>query len=551
MYRRFGKKLPQNAHTEHLLKDIRIAAEKFKKDTSSKGLSFDLYKIFFETGSRLEYEEEYILHRKRLNAFVVMCLAGEDYIEELQNAIWTICDEFTWALPAHLGGIPVAEHPIRVDLFCAETALMLSETLSLLEDKLNPIVAERMRHELSRRVIEPYKAGTAHLTLHANWAAVTVAGIAAAVLYLCSREEAESLIPGLISQMEVFLDSFCEDGCCLEGPLYWEYGFSHFCIFADLICHYTEGKIDLMQNEKVHQIALYRQKVSLGADKVIPFADSCHIYKFHIGLSHFLAKQYDDVLPIFEKNEVTFEEDLRQRFGALTRDFYWYDETTAGKSLPDGKYAFADSMQFVFRKENFVFAVKGGHNEEPHNHNDLGSFVFFADEAFLLDDPGWSEYVDGYFGPNRYQNICASSLGHSVPIINGKAQIPGKEAKTALLKNTEDTVTLNCTAAYEETWIRAFHISDNGVVITDTFEKNADVTERLVTRIKPEIKNNVVLIGQAEIIVEGAEFVAVTEQTFHPRKNIVAWDTADEDLLYLIDFKVKDAEKGAVIRIKR
>ncbi|MBQ4087512.1 MAG: heparinase II/III family protein [Clostridia bacterium] len=543
MYQRFIGNLPKNSHTEKLLVPIRIAAEEFKKDVGSKGLTFDLYKIFFETGSRLEYEAEYILHRKRLNAFMVMCLAGEDYIGELENAIWTICDEFTWALPAHLGGLPVAEHFRRIDLFAAETALMLSETLSLLEDKLNPMVAERMRFELLRRVIEPYKAGTAHISLHANWAAVTMAGIAAAVLYICEKEEATALIPQMVLHMQKFLDSFQEDGCCLEGPLYWEYGFSHFCMFADYLFHYTKGEINLMQDEKVHNIALYRQKVTLEPDKVIPFADSCHIYKYHVGLSHFLAKQYDDVLPIFEENEVTFEEDLRQRFGSMIRDFYWYDEHIYGKNLPNGKYGFTDSMQTVFRKDKFVLAVKGGHNDEPHNHNDLGSFVLFADGQFILDDPGWSEYEDGYFGANRYHHICTSSLGHSVPIINGKTQIPGKDAKTILLENTETHVKLDVSAAYGEIFIRDFSVTEEGVTITDTFDETAEVTERLITRIKPEVKGDTVTIGNWTITASGAEFSGITEQVFHPRKNIVAWDTADSDLMYQIDFKVVNSEK--------
>ena len=543
MYQRFIGNLPKNSHTEKLLVPIRIAAEEFKKDAGSKGLTFDLYKIFFETGSRLEYEAEYILHRKRLNAFMIMCLAGEDYIGELENAIWTICDEFTWALPAHLGGLPVAEHFRRIDLFAAETALMLSETLSLLEDKLNPMVAERMRFELLRRVIEPYKAGTAHISLHANWAAVTMAGIAAAVLYICEKEEATALIPQMVLQMQKFLDSFQEDGCCLEGPLYWEYGFSHFCMFADYLFHYTKGEINLMQDEKVHNIALYRQKVTLEPDKVIPFADSSHIFKYHVGLSHFLAKQYDDVLPIFEENEVTFEEDLRQRFGSMIRDFYWYDEHIYGKNLPNGKYGFTDSMQTVFRKDKFVLAVKGGHNDEPHNHNDLGSFVFFADGQFILDDPGWSEYEDGYFGANRYHHICASSLGHSAPIINGKTQIPGKDAKTILLENTETHVKLDVSAAYGEIFIRDFSVTEEGVTITDTFDETAEVTERLITRIKPEVKGDTVTIGKWTITASGAEFSGITEQVFHPRKNIVARDTADSDLMYQIDFKVVNSEK--------
>ena len=284
-------------------------------------------------------------------------------------------------------------------------------------------------------------------------------------------------------------------------------------------------------------------------DQVIPFADSCHIYKFHTGLSHFLTKQYNDVLPISEENEVTFEEDLRQRFGSLIRDFYWYDEHIQGESLPGGKYGFAESMQTVFRKENFVLAIKGGHNDEPHNHNDLGSFVFFADELFILDDPGWSEYVDGYFGPDRYNHICASSVGHSVPIINGKTQTPGKEAKTVLLEDTEVHVKLDVSSAYGETFIRDFFVTEEGVTITDTFDETAEVTERLITRIKPEVKGDAVTIGNRTITASGAELAGITEQVFHPRKNIVAWDTADSDLMYQIDFKVTNGQK-VIISIK-
>ena len=46
-------------------------------------------------------------------------------------------------------------------------------------------------------------------------------------------------------------------------------------------------------------------------------------------------------------------------------------------------------------------ALKGGHNAEEHNHNDLGSFVVVLDATPVLLDPGNEHYTARTFGPRR------------------------------------------------------------------------------------------------------------------------------------------------------
>ncbi len=65
---------------------------------------------------------------------------------------------------------------------------------------------------------------------------------------------------------------------------------------------------------------------------------------------------------------------------------------------------------------------KGGHNAEMHNHNDVGAIIVQVGEEPLVADPGIGRYTSGYFGRERYTLFTCSSMGHSVPMVNGLAQ---------------------------------------------------------------------------------------------------------------------------------
>ena len=108
------------------------------------------------------------------------------------------------------------------------------------------------------------------------------------------------------------------------------------------------------------------------------------------------------------------------------RDLLWYD----GAKRPAPKIV--DSLLVganIFRMKSgrVVIAGKGGHNREPHNHNDVGSFVVHAGGEDLLCDPGSARYDRWYFTERRYSDyVQAMSLGHSVPAVAGRHQAPGR-----------------------------------------------------------------------------------------------------------------------------
>ena len=372
-------------------------------------------------------------------------------------------------------------------------------------------------------------------------------------MYHGTREEFEKAKNSLIQSAYDFLDSYTEDGCCLEGPTYWAYGFSHFVFLAAMLREYTNGEIDLFQSEKVKNIALYAQRTRLEEDYVVPFGDTMHRYKYEYCVLNFLAHEYEEVVvPAPDMMALHEYSEHRDRFGRFIRDFFWTEETLPAKRQGEIEvekaHLFEDSQQYIRRYNDFTFVAKGGYNSEPHNHNDIGSFIVFSDKKYLLDDLGWAEYDNLYFTARRYENICASSLGHSVPVVNGKAQKPGREAQ-AVASYGEDYFSLDMTTAYDVDKVaRTFRLeSEKGITIEDRFEgENLQITERFVTREKPQICGDVVEIGKLTIRSKQACKIQVSEQRFYPR---VLGDLNEEETAYLIDFIYEEAKKHMEISI--
>ena len=158
MYNHFAPTIPDNPRNRRLLEDIRKAAEQYQEQPI-KDLPFSKYMIYFQSGSRLEYEADYIEHRRRLNVYAIMALSTKEdvWIKGLEDILWAICNEYTWAFPAHLKDVTdIGECSITVDLFSAETGLTLSEVCHLLGDWISPIVKDRVEKEVRRRLIQPY-----------------------------------------------------------------------------------------------------------------------------------------------------------------------------------------------------------------------------------------------------------------------------------------------------------------------------------------------------------------------------------------------------------
>ena len=551
--------IAHNERNKKLIKNIELNAKEYI-GTPISSLTYSKFRIFSETGSRLEYEADYMEHRKRLCVFAIMYMyeSNADYKKELEDILWAICDEFTWMLPAHAFRVPgeknVKDYIEAVDLFAAETAVYLSEIVYILKDRLSTFVVERVEYEVKRRVTEPYlkyrlKWG------HNNWSSVCASAIGMSMIYLEEYDKFDACSASIQESIDFFLDSYEEDGCCKEGGGYWEYGLSFLCYYAQLLREYTNGQTDLFQQEKIKRIAGFGQNIYIEKNVIIPFSDAPHELCFNMGLYALLYKEYGYAIP-----DVTYEclfgDDKRYRFCDLIRSFCWYESDTLVSECRSDYYFYKDAMWYIKRQKEYFFAAKGGNNDEPHNHNDLGGFVLYADGSFIIDDLGWQEYDKLYFDDGyRYKNyIAASSAGHSVPIICSEYQQHGAEFYAVVDEVGENKIVYDLSRAYRncKELKREFVLGEKGMKIVDYFDLTInEVTERFVTRIEPRRCGDVVLIGNWELYCPKAALIQITSVQFKPRNDIIKNSMKDVETAYLIDLCLNDIDRDVEIYLRR
>lgn len=429
-----------------LVREIREEAERASRDPVPQ-LGFSLFNRFEKAGTRLEYEKPYFDRRRRLLGLTFASLIdGTDrYISVLEDLMWEICGEYTWCLPAH---IPIGIEAVRagrrtppqtVDLFAAETAHGLAETLYMLGDRLDPWIGLRVRSEIEERIFRPlfhdpvpfHWESSTH-----NWAAVC-AGAAgmAALLTVEDPERMAGMTDRILRAMECYLEGFGEDGGCPEGIGYWTYGFGYYVYFAEMLEVYTNGRIRLLDGGKLRRIAEFPLAISLSDNSFVSYSDVSGRSSLHTGMVSRLVTRYGIPAPYME-SVPSFHMDHCYRFPHVSRNLLWTDAGLLGRPIPSGTWELEDLQWVVSRRrcaEGLIaFSAKGGHNAEPHNHNDLGNFILHAGDESLLTDLGAGVYTKDYFGEKRYTYLQNAGRGHSVPVIDGVDQRRGIACRAAV-----------------------------------------------------------------------------------------------------------------------
>lgn len=514
-------------------------------------LKYSEYKIFFQSGSRKEYETSYFSRRTRLNTCALLSLIypeEDTYFDKLQDVIWAILDEYCWALPAHVH-IEDGNDNNFLDLFACETGFALSEIYYLLQDRLEDLIKSRIRAEINRRIVHAYQ--TRHFfweTHDNNWAAVCAGSIGVTLMYM-RPDLFYGLKPRLDATIEAFLSSYKSDGACREGHGYWVYGFGFFVYYADLLKQFTNGACDYFAQPRIKTIATFQQKIFLRGNITVSFADGAIHGAHMIGLTHYLKKQYPDDVELldmrFRDTRLGGGGDSCGRWCHAIRSIVFFEPRYCHMpEKPEATYYLSDSAWYIKKCSRYCFATKAGDNDEPHNHNDIGSFILAAEDDQILCDLGAGEYTRQYFDPEtRYSFLCNSSLGHSVPIINGCAQKEGKQYCGTMRREADDVV-LSIAHAYDVPALsaleRRFSLTDDTVTLTDTFCFSTDqntVTERFITKYTPALGEGSVQAGPLCITYDASLWKAdVKTDTFtrHAVEQGIIKDT-----VYCIDFTAR------------
>jgi hypothetical protein len=178
-------------------------------------------------------------------------------------------------------------------------------------------------------------------------------------------------------------------------------------------------------------------------------------------------------------------------------------------------------------------ALKGGHNGEHHNHNDVGSYVVALAGQTPLLDPGGEIYTARTFSNDRYVSGVLNSFGHPVPRIGESLQKTGSAAAAKVLKaeftDQADTLLLDIRAAYpvkglaklERTFVFS-RVGRGSLTVTDEveLEQAMPFETALITFSKWQLKGNRLQVGSDDGAVDvaidthGADF-AVDDTEIH------------------------------------
>jgi len=509
--------LSEQARTPHG-KAILEWARQAAKTQPIPETTYTLYREFLRSGVRPPYEKPYFDKRALLTQEAIAAWLDNDdtRIDRINDLIWNICEETTWVLPAH------EKTPWTIDLFAAETGVELAHVLLLLGDRLPEEIRNRIHAEVDKRILDLYLKHAVEYWWNAgrnNWTGVCAGAIGQTALLLEDDADRQAQIIALVlAQLRRFIDNaFEQDGGCLEGIGYWNYGLLHYVGFAEMLRARTDGAIDLLAEEKVRAIARYPLAVNMGPGTYASFADSHE----HSSLVPLLAARLGERAGATELRALVGSP-VGWRLTSVLRNLLWWDGSVpAAAPLEDAFLPVSGIARLVDNAcdRPFILVIKAGSNGEPHNHNDVGSFVLRVGERTYLCDPGGGLYNKDYFGPKRYDNVFASSYGHSVPRIGGTLQSPGETYRGTLERTETHAVRVSFPGAYDlanlKQAVRVVTLEDGHMTLEDTFGFDGaalDVEEAFVTWEAVELGDGVARVrtdqGTLEIRANGASFAA-------------------------------------------
>ena len=240
--------LPQDIKTE-LLKHAETSLKKSHYPTKT----VTDFMEYFRDGNRNHYERKLGQHRERVTVLTVGHLldravnsSSTRFLDEIVNGVWFLCEESTWALPAHLYLQKTGDHNLptpggrpAIDLGAGEVGKFLAWIKLLLghdfDRSVSPVVNRRIDYEFRQRLFEPFLKiddffwegfnDRGHVVNNWNiWVNGNI--LKAAVFTLNSTAHHDDLLFNKVLNKtlysaDYFLDGYGEDGGCDEGPAYW------------------------------------------------------------------------------------------------------------------------------------------------------------------------------------------------------------------------------------------------------------------------------------------------------------------------------------------
>ena len=516
---------------------------------------------FAENGNRTNFEKISFSRRDALSILVVAELIENRgrFMDDIVDGIWSVCEETFWGVPAHLTyqkrgiGLPDVNDPV-VDLFAAETSSLLAWISHLMGDKLdkvNPMIKERIYIEIDRRIFKviesdpkyrwmgygrknvdstlSYKERSFLERRPNNWNPWISSNLLSSVLLLeKNKDRRAKFVHQVFDVLDNYLDPYPADGGCDEGPGYWGKAAASTFDCLDLVKMATNNKFNLFDEPLIKRMGEFIFKAYIGDGYYLNFSDAVSktnhspmlIYRYGkavgsstmMEMGAFLAKKTPGGLNMPEAYSL-----LRK----LPELFYSKELLMATPAEPLISGAWLQDIQVMVSrdqeasKKGFYIAAKAGHNQESHNHNDVGSFMVFYNGKPVLIDVGAGTYTKDY-GKSW---VISSAYHNMLPIVNGQVQITGRKYAASAVSYNSDSHKIvfkqDISKTYNEDlgmrkWERTItHNKGKSVVIADNFDFST-TKDSIILPMMLVTRPDVTIPGRMVIKTVDAETVTIS-----------------------------------------
>jgi hypothetical protein len=426
-----------------------------------------LFLEFSQNGNRTHWQEAESARRGRIPR-LTLAEAFENqgrFLPALEQTIASLCAEKTWVYSAHDPSLANFQgREITPDLGATGLAADLAQADFVLGDKLSPATRQLIRDNVHRRVLDPFRAmiegrqkETFWIRAPMNWNAVCVGNTVFAALALVeSRDERAFYAAAGEHCIRYYLSGFTPDGYCAEGIGYWNYGFGHFILLTETLRQATSGRIDLFNDDPAPAAALFCRRSEILPGIYPSISDVTPGTKPTAQFVAYVCRRLG--LPVRGERLIGESSDLALclALSSLPADVPVVRQPAPVQADPLRSFFPGGGVMIARNSAGatpaFAVALKGGNNDEPHNHNDVGSFSVVVGREMLVCDPGGEIYTKRTFGPHRYDSKALNSYGHAVPIVAGELQRTGAAARGVIVETNftadRDVFALDIRSAY-------------------------------------------------------------------------------------------------------
>ena len=445
------------------------------------------YARFFRDGNRTEYENLVGERQRRLSRAAIAAAATSDpvaqerFLDEVVDGVILLCEQSSWSWAAHddtfsrFGSITPTVTSPYLDLGAGEVLAQLGWTDHLLGELLDrraPGVRTRIRVEAEARCFEPFMTrhdwhwlgldGNVH-----NWNPWVHGNLLVGALTLVDDPRRRAgVTAAVIEGLDRFVSSLPHDGAIDEGYSYWWNGAGRLLEALDLLAQASNGTLDAAAIPAVRETVRFPNAMHVGGDWYLNIADgqarpprdqAWHVpYRWARRTGNETAMRHAASYRAVGRPAVDEDGGLGRALVGLS-DHDWIDAEPGEPPLV--RDIWLGSVQVALAREvsgtscGLTLAVKGGHNGENHNHNDVGTVFVALDGVPVVVDAGKPTYTAQTFGPDRYSIWTMQSSWHNVPEPRGTAQSTGREygARNVAYEanDTSMSMRMDLSAAYD------------------------------------------------------------------------------------------------------